>query len=267
MRPPLISFSVITRSLSPSRSMSITTQCVASGYGCLGLPKGMFSWTIQRVPLPSAFSNHRFERTTSRSPSPSRSPTPMPAWTDGPMSCRCHGWRGSAAMRYQRRLFLSDMREHVGPAVAVHVGHHHVVDAAQVLVEDDPLERLGARLAGVAVPRAAGDEIDPAVAVHVQRRRRPRPRAIARPAVPHPAVGRLHAIPEDLAAAAAGDEVRPAVAVQVGHGRLAPGGAGQFAVDEMMAESHFRRKGNEAAQQDQQHPFDQRDGAVQGAQR
>ena len=142
-------------------------------------------------------------------------------------------------MRYQRRLFWSDMVSTSGRPSPSTSATIRSWTPRQFLVEHDPLERLRPRLAGVAVPRAAGDEVHPAVAVDVQRRAaHVRRRLLAQP-VPHPAVGRFHAIPEDFAAAAAGDEVRPPVAVQVGRRGLPPGIAGQFAVDEMVTELHL----------------------------
>ena len=98
-----MSASHITISCLPSPSTSVTTVRTQTPNGPLR-PIGMFACASQRSPLPSAFSNHVSARTTSRSPSPSRSATPaglMAPWTDGPILCRSQSCLGSSGMRYQ----------------------------------------------------------------------------------------------------------------------------------------------------------------------
>jgi hypothetical protein len=110
----------------------------------------------------------------------------------------------------------------IGPPIAVQVGQGDVMDRSQLGIERDPLEQLRARLARVAVPRAAGHEVHPAVAVDVQGGAAHIGRRLFAQSITRPAAGALQAIPQNLAAAAAGDEIRPPVAVQIRHGRLPP---------------------------------------------
>ena len=59
-------------------------------------------------------------------------------------------------------------RNNFGLSVAVDIGSDHVMRATTCLVIDVALEFLFARALGVAVPYAAADDIQPAIAIHVQ---------------------------------------------------------------------------------------------------
>ena len=84
-----------------------------------------------------------------------------------------------------------------------------------------PGERLVARRAGIAEPGGAGDLVDPAVAVDVDRRAADLGADLAADLVPDPTVGPLVLEPPDVAVATAGDPVEVAVFIHVDQRGLA----------------------------------------------
>ena len=54
-------------------------------------------------------------------------------------------------------------------AVPIHVRDRNIVCACGVFIEHDPLEQLLARFARIAIPDAAANQVDPSVAILIQR--------------------------------------------------------------------------------------------------
>ena len=125
------------------------------------------------------------------------------------------GLRGIGGDVVPAQVVLVGHREDFDASVAVDVGSDDVVDAGSSASKGKRVNGTpGSR--GVAVPRAPGDEIDPAVAVHVQRHAAHVGRGIRAKQVARPTIGRVHLVPEDVAVLLPDDVFEPPVVVQVG---------------------------------------------------
>ena len=232
--------------------MSSTDAVRGQRIGLVRIAEGDVLVDVHRVPLPSAFSNHRFERTTSRSPSPSMSPDADAR--HGPTGrCRAAATAGAGLRRCDTSAGCSCPTWSARRAARRRPGR----PAPRRGRRRGPCRRRSARTARCAACPCCGT---------TRRRRRSRPsrrrprRATAPPTSDGDCSpsrcrtqrsGDSRRYQQDFAAAAAGDEVGPAVAVQVGHRRLSPRVAGQLAVDEVMAEPRLAAEGGQSVQQNQ----------------
>ena len=145
----------------------------------------------------------------------------------------------SSGIVYQRTSFRSDIvstSSRLSPSTSPRIRSWTAFSCGSKTCR---MKGLLARRFWILVPRAAGDEVDPAIAVDVERLAADVGRRIVAQVMPDPLVGRLILIPKDPPVLLAGDEVQIAVAVEIGQVGLTHVAAGEVAVAEVVAEAEF----------------------------
>jgi hypothetical protein len=133
--------------------------------------------------------------------------------------------------------------DYLQPSIAVEIAGDEVMNSGELRVENEALEWLLTGRARIAIPDAAGDMIDPSIAIHVDRRATDVGRVVGSQYVPRPTVRALIFKPIDslLGVFASSDEIKIAVVVEVDEAALAIRVARQVPFDKMMGKLQLPR--------------------------
>jgi len=171
-----------------------------------------------------------------------------------PQIVTAHDFRSYSAsikMALATGLMAAGCKVHdIGLAVVIDVSDDNVVGAGCIFIEDISFELLLARFAGVAIPNAAANKVNPAVAIHIHWRKADVGQIIRADEVLHPSIRRSKFEPVKLTrlrGASPEDEIETAVTIHVHQGRqpVVPDVLvrdRQLATDKMVTELEIRRE-------------------------